>query len=290
MRGSVCGGRDSRRYVPLQIVSFLSETVRGDVAKFRQYASMTAVPHSSQRRPGSANATRQHVNGLLGTPLRYCMGLRVLKVSKYSWPRLVATKLRSNDECMNIERIEPPTQFRGPPRSIRIKPPSPLRLCFVDLTNMDLSSEDLNRLCDRFRVLIIGRRNAGKTTILEKMTGSEEGAKPEIRDKEGRLVVRPSLIYLTSIVKLMVIGRPKTCQGRVGGLSSLQAPPTPLTQLPAWNEHDRLRDNIPEQPTLCLPRFSWDRSRSRIRLSWYGGWRRTRLKQASYRVYSEVHR
>jgi GTPase SAR1 family protein len=85
---------------------------------------------------------------------------------------------------------------------------------------MDLSSSDLNMLCDRFRVLIIGRRNAGKTTILEKMTGSEEGAKPEIRDKEGRLVVRPSLIYLTSIVKLMVIGRPNTCQGRVGGLSS----------------------------------------------------------------------
>jgi GTPase SAR1 family protein len=62
---------------------------------------------------------------------------------------------------------------------------------------MDASPEDLRRLCGRFRVLIIGRRNAGKTTILEKMTGSEEGAKPEIRDKEGRLVVRSSLIYPT---------------------------------------------------------------------------------------------
>ena len=59
-----------------------------------------------------------------------------------------------------------------------------------------LSSGDLSRLCDRFRVLIIGRRNAGKTTILEKMTGSEEGVKPEIRDKEGHLVVRASLIFL----------------------------------------------------------------------------------------------
>jgi hypothetical protein len=71
---------------------------------------------------------------------------------------------------------------------------------------MDDSSEDLNRLCKRFRVLIIGRRNAGKTTILEKMSGSEVGAKPEIRDKEGLLVVWASLIYLTSIVKLIVIG------------------------------------------------------------------------------------
>jgi hypothetical protein len=70
----------------------------------------------------------------------------------------------------------------------------PLRvLCFVDLTNMahsSVSSEDINQLCKRFRVLIIGRRNAGKTTILENMTGSEEGAKPEIRDQDGDLVVR----------------------------------------------------------------------------------------------------
>jgi GTPase SAR1 family protein len=86
---------------------------------------------------------------------------------------------------------------------------------------MDLSSGDLSRLCDRFRVLIIGRRNAGKTTILEKMTGSEVGAKPEIHDEEGRLVeVRASLIHLTSIVKLMVIGQPNTCQSRGGGPSS----------------------------------------------------------------------
>ena len=103
---------------------------------------------------------------------------------------------------------------------------------------MDLSSEDLSRVCGRFRVLIIGRRNAGKTTILEKMTGSEVGTKPEIRDKQGRLVVRPFLIYLTSIVKLMIIERPNACQFRVGGLSSLQAPLAPLTKLLAWDECD----------------------------------------------------
>ncbi|KAF8501458.1 hypothetical protein F5888DRAFT_1232470 [Russula emetica] len=59
---------------------------------------------------------------------------------------------------------------------------------------MDISPEDLSRVCNRFRVLIIGRRNAGKTTILEKMTGSDEGAKPEIRDKEGHLVDDPTLV------------------------------------------------------------------------------------------------
>lgn len=46
-------------------------------------------------------------------------------------------------------------------------------LYFVDLTNMNLTSEDLSRLCKRFRVLIIGRQNAGKSTVLEKMTSRE---------------------------------------------------------------------------------------------------------------------
>ena len=44
-----------------------------------------------------------------------------------------------------------------------------------------------------------------------------EGAKPEICNKQGDLVVWASLMYLTSIVKLKVIGGPNTCQGRVGG-------------------------------------------------------------------------
>jgi hypothetical protein len=52
------------------------------------------LPHSSQKRPGSANATRQDVNGLLGTPLRPCMSLGVLMFvevethwGKHIWPR-----------------------------------------------------------------------------------------------------------------------------------------------------------------------------------------------------------
>ena len=54
---------------------------------------------------------------------------------------------------------------------------------------MDISPKQLRKLCPRFRVLIMGRRNAGKTTILEKMTGSDAGVKPEILDKSGHLVV-----------------------------------------------------------------------------------------------------
>jgi hypothetical protein len=35
---------------------------------FASMAAVTRLPHSSQRRPGSADATGQHVNGLLERP------------------------------------------------------------------------------------------------------------------------------------------------------------------------------------------------------------------------------
>ena len=96
---------------------------------------------------------------------------------------------------LNCRRLDlgtrPPRLLSPPCLSLRL-------LCFVDLNNMDVSPKALKRVCKRFRVLIIGRRNAGKTTILEKMTGSEVGAEPEIRDEHGVLVVCTSLsLYVT---------------------------------------------------------------------------------------------
>ena len=41
--------------------------------------------------------------------------------------------------------------------------------------------------CPHFRILVIGRANAGKTTILEKVCGVEKGTKPIIYDKNGKL-------------------------------------------------------------------------------------------------------
>jgi len=61
---------------------------------------------------------------------------------------------------------------------------------------MDVAPEKLREICPRFRVLIMGRRNAGKTTLLEKMTASEVGAEPEIRDKDGNLVVCALFSYM----------------------------------------------------------------------------------------------
>ena len=50
--------------------------------------------------------------------------------------------------------------------------------------------------CPHFRILIIGRANAGKTTILEKVCGVEQGTEPVIFDKDGvELDGKPSMIF-----------------------------------------------------------------------------------------------
>ena len=43
-------------------------------------------------------------------------------------------------------------------------------------------------LCPHFRILVIGRANAGKTTILEKVCSVAKGTKPIIYDKDGKSV------------------------------------------------------------------------------------------------------
>ena len=40
--------------------------------------------------------------------------------------------------------------------------------------------------CPHFRILVIGRANAGKTTILEKVCGVARGTKPVIYDQDGK--------------------------------------------------------------------------------------------------------
>ncbi|KAF8729817.1 hypothetical protein AX14_005982 [Amanita brunnescens Koide BX004] len=50
-------------------------------------------------------------------------------------------------------------------------------------------------LCPHFRILIIGRASAGKTTILEKVCGVAKGTKPIIYDKNGSQL-EPSVIHL----------------------------------------------------------------------------------------------
>ncbi|KAJ7488000.1 hypothetical protein FB451DRAFT_730854 [Mycena latifolia] len=57
---------------------------------------------------------------------------------------------------------------------------------------MSLTIDEIKRKCPRFRILVIGRRNAGKTTILKKMCGSD-GSDLEIVNVEGEKV-DPSIL------------------------------------------------------------------------------------------------
>ncbi|KAF8342454.1 hypothetical protein F5887DRAFT_1272576 [Amanita rubescens] len=50
-------------------------------------------------------------------------------------------------------------------------------------------------LCPHFRILVIGRANAGKTTILEKVCGVAKGTKPIIYGKDGLHDIEHQITY-----------------------------------------------------------------------------------------------
>ncbi|KAF8623999.1 hypothetical protein AX15_006089 [Amanita polypyramis BW_CC] len=54
--------------------------------------------------------------------------------------------------------------------------------------------------CPHFRILVIGKANAGKTTILEKMCGVAHGTKPIVYDKDGIEITEESLTHLKSTI------------------------------------------------------------------------------------------
>jgi ABC-type cobalamin/Fe3+-siderophores transport system ATPase subunit len=49
-------------------------------------------------------------------------------------------------------------------------------------------AEEIRAECPQFRILIIGKANAGKTTILRKVCNAKPDAKPIIYDEEGKEV------------------------------------------------------------------------------------------------------
>ena len=51
-----------------------------------------------------------------------------------------------------------------------------------------LSAEAIRAECPQFRILIIGKANAGKTTILRKVCNVKPDAKPIVYDSEGKEV------------------------------------------------------------------------------------------------------
>ena len=86
--------------------------------------------------------------------------------SKHKWQRLV-------------KHMHPVSQS-----SVSI--PAKSNWCFVDAEVEDIKILRERYRCPHFRILVIGRANAGKTTILEKVCGVAKGTKPIILGIEGR--------------------------------------------------------------------------------------------------------
>jgi len=63
-----------------------------------------------------------------------------------------------------------------------------------------LSAEQIRDECPQFRILIIGKANAGKTTILRKVCNAKPDAKPIIYDAEGKKI--PTKVRLGNLAVL----------------------------------------------------------------------------------------
>ena len=56
--------------------------------------------------------------------------------------------------------------------------------------------------CPHFRILVIGRANAGKTTILEKVCGVARGTNPIIvYDEESKFDTKSNLLQFSKLVR-----------------------------------------------------------------------------------------
>jgi len=67
-----------------------------------------------------------------------------------------------------------------------------------------LSAEQIRAECPQFRILIIGKANAGKTTILRKVCNAKPDTKPIIYDAEGKEVPQeiPTKVRLGNLAVL----------------------------------------------------------------------------------------
>ena len=77
-----------------------------------------------------------------------------------------------------------------------------LTISDVDETHVQMLRE--RYLCPHFCILVIGRANAGKTTILEKVCGVATGTQPIIYDKNGKSLsfVLPLTVEFLQVISL----------------------------------------------------------------------------------------
>jgi hypothetical protein len=81
-----------------------------------------------------------------------------------------------------------------------------------------LSAEEIRAECPRFRILIIGKANAGKTTILRKVCNAKPDAKPIVYDAEGKEVPQeiPTKVRLANLAVLTKLTKNLGHHGSLG--------------------------------------------------------------------------
>ncbi|KAF9059038.1 hypothetical protein BDP27DRAFT_1453539 [Rhodocollybia butyracea] len=88
--------------------------------------------------------------------------------------------------------LEPPPYSVGPQSP---QTPDSVLVAFEKFSNV---AKTVKEFCPRIRILVMGRRNAGKTTLLKKMTNSSDG-RVILRNQDGSIVRDPGMILEPSV-------------------------------------------------------------------------------------------
>ena len=82
-----------------------------------------------------------------------------------------------------------------------------------------LGPAEIRRECPQFRILIVGKANAGKTTILRKVCNAKQDAKPIVYDADGKEVIVKRDLADVCHGNLAVLGQTNTALGPCGRCS-----------------------------------------------------------------------
>src|SRR6266404_1145926 len=120
----------------------------------------------------------------------------------------------------------------------------------------------------RFRVLIIGRANAGKTTILQRVCDTTDSPTIYRRNRDYKMEeVRHGYCLAVQILSSY------PAQVKLGPSIEVSdkrsCPLSPLNSELAWRTRNRGRAGVLQPYGLYLSRFTW------YRVRWYGGTRNT---------------
>ena len=111
-----------------------------------------------------------------------------MNTGKYRWARVSSSEsVRANRMgCnSNSERNHARSFFDASTVRTSIRELSPVAK--NSITSSDMApTEDIRAKFGRFRILVVGRANAGKTTLLQRVCNTTE--KPEIFDRKGKKV------------------------------------------------------------------------------------------------------